>query len=175
MATKTEQEKTGMMPKNDSAISKTDPRMVFQPISDAETIIPDSLFSLLGEGYQTQRHVKLVAGKYLKGIFRGMEDGELSARGNTGEVPAVKWVYVEQENGVIVRLLGAYNLITQLQRAHDGDSVVIARGVDYDLPNGFRCTDYIVLVKPGMERLAATSQGAAPASGATVPVAAKAV
>lgn len=155
MAAKTEREK-GAGPKTATpgatqAIVRTDTRMTFRQVTADAATIPDSLGALLAEGFETQRHVKLIEGDRIDGVYRGMEDGELSARVDraTGEVtnPAVKWVYIEQQNGVIVRLLGAYNMISQLAKARDGARVVIARGSDYDLGNGFRCTDYLVFFK----------------------------
>jgi hypothetical protein len=151
MATKTEREQVNPndAPPGTTQIARTDPRMKLQPIDSSNFIVPETLESLLKEeGFQTQRHVKLTEGRYVRGIYKGMEAGELAARGD-GEVPSVKWVYIQTAPQITIRLLGAYNMISQLatRNVKEGDEVVIARGSDYPLPNGFRCTDYYVLHK----------------------------
>lgn len=157
MATKTQAEATkDTVPQpgngNTAIIQRTDERMTFRLVSEDNAALPAVFAGLLSEGFTTQRHVKLAAGDYVQGTFRGMHEGELAERidRTTGEAvtPKIKWIYIEQESGVVIRLLGAYNLIAQLDRAQDGDLLRIARGSDYNIPGGFRCTDYLVFVKP---------------------------
>src|SRR5882672_2792120 len=97
MATKTENEQGGNAAQPVTTIAKTDQRLKMTLISDADFVVPDSLGSYLVEGFETQRHVKLTEGKMIRGIYRGMEDGELAARSATGEIPKVKWVYVQTD------------------------------------------------------------------------------
>jgi hypothetical protein len=152
MATKTEREAEATVAPGMTQLAKTDSRMKFALVSDADFTIPDALESVLAEGFITQRHLKLSEGKMIRATFEGMEEGELSERMNaqTGEVvkPKVKWIFLRVDANVTVRMLGAYNAVTQLERVPVGSEVVIGRGSDYVLPNGFRCTDYFVLHKP---------------------------
>src|SRR3954454_23812504 len=149
MATKTENERKAV-PSGDLpagvAMTRTDTKFQMQEIvlGNGETLVPESLAHFLAEGYQTQKHVKLTEGKYIRGWFVGMEDGELSARSD-GIIPKVKWVYLKVSATETVRMLGAYNMISQLERVPNGAPVVIARGIDYKLPNGMPCTEYFVL------------------------------
>lgn len=152
MANKSPNEQGGaMVPSSGMKLAKTDPSMSFQEVSNADFVIPQTFESLVAEGFETQRHVKLGEGKFIRGLYAGMEDGELAARtaqDGTIQVPKVKWVFVKTDETVTVRMLGAYNMITQLERVPIGSELVIGRGSDYQLPNGFRCTDYFVLHKP---------------------------
>jgi len=157
MATKTENEKKGttaVAPTNGNAglpagvaVTRTDLQIPMREIITSDGFLgPESLAHFLSEGYETQKHVRLTEGTYIKGIYAGMEDGELAARAS-GEVPQVKWVYVKVSENETVRLLGAYNMISQLKRCPEGAPVVIARGANYELPNRLQCTEYFVYWK----------------------------
>lgn len=127
-------------------VTRTDDKMHFRLMEVTDAAVPEELAALMeAENLEAQRHVKMRIGDMVRGIYQGSAEGELSARGN-GEVPVVKWHYIQTAPGVTIRMLGAYNLNQQLERAEIGDKVVIGRGEDYDLPNGFRCSDYFVLL-----------------------------
>lgn len=150
MAIKTDREKT---PEAPTQLAQRMPEsMQFTELAIEHTRLPESLESMIEPGDTVQRHAKLFPGTFLQGIYRGMVDGELASRvdNRTGELvtPAVKWVFIETQPGVILRLLGGYNLVAQLEPATIGQRVIIARGNDYRLPNGFNCTEYAVIRKP---------------------------
>lgn len=146
MATKTEAEKQAIVTQGGTLV-RTSPDMKFTLVSDSDYVVPGTLETFLGEGFITQRHVKLLPGKMIRGKFKGMEDGELTARSN-GEVPKVKWIFMQTSESVTVRMLGTYNMVSQLENVPIDSDTIIARGVDYDLPNGFRCSDVYVLHNP---------------------------
>src|SRR3954470_9013996 len=163
MATKTENEKKGgaQAPANGAAITvRTDTAMKFTPITDADIIIPDTLAGFLAEGFTVQRHCKMVPGTYVRGIFEGMEDGELARitiDPKTGEVlrPKIKWVYLRIGEAQTIRLLGAYKMVSDLERIPEGTEVIIARGVDYEAGQYGNVADYFVMPRTNAPKGAA--------------------
>lgn len=149
MATKSDNEKSG---------GPQPTKRQFQELKVDRSTVPDFLATLMDNGFVTQRHIRILPGQYIRGTYRGMRDGELTANRETGEIPRVKWIYVELLSGVVVRLLGSYNLIAACESlAKDGDEIVILRDDDIPHPSNpnFRIADYPVMVKP-LPRPAAT-------------------
>lgn len=127
----------------------------YQEIIIDKSHIPEFFATMLTGGFLTTKFVRIQPGQYVRGVYQGMTDGELSMRPETGETPAVKWIHIKTADGIVIRLLGAYNLIQPLEtQAVKGDVVVIARDEDISHPSNpaFRMADYFVMIQPSPSR-----------------------